>query len=225
MQWTPSSGATAVFRRPRDVSGMLLSKQFSGVGPSGFSPGNRILEWMEDNSMRRAHWFLSIIIVGLSLIAAGALAQDRPSPDATPGAVGITGVPLGSIEPTVAPGHRLDVVELTWEPGAYASRHFHPTALITCVQSGALGFVLDDGNAWLTRGGTADTPGSPEPLELGTEVILEPRDCITFDEMASHMEHTGWNASEGTTVLWEARLLDPEQPFTTYVDAMGTPIP
>jgi hypothetical protein len=85
--------------------------------------------------------------------------------------------------------------------------------------------VLDAGAAWVTRGGTADAPGSPEALELGVDVVLEPRDCITFDEMASHMEHTGWNASEGTTVLWEARLLDPEQPFTTYVDAMGTPIP
>ena len=56
-------------------------------------------------------------------------------------------------------------------------------------------------------------------------MVLEPRDCITFDELAAHMEHTGWNASEGTTILWEARLLDPEQPFTTYVDAMGTPVP
>lgn len=175
--------------------------------------------------MRHAHWFLSIIVVGLSLVAAGALAQERPAPDATPGAVGITGVPIGSIEPVAAPGYRMEVVELTWEPGAYASRHFHPTALITCVQSGALGFVLDHGAAWVTRGGTAEAPGSPEALAVDTEVTLEPRDCIAFDHFASHMEHTGWNASEGTTVLWEARLLDPEQPFTTYVDAMGTPVP
>jgi hypothetical protein len=124
-----------------------------------------------------------------------------------------------------APGYRLDVVELTWAPGSFATRHSHPSALITCVQEGALGFVLEHGGATLTRGGTADTPGSPEALKLNTEVILEPRDCIVFDEFAMHMEHTGWNASDGTTVLWEARLFDPAQPFTTYVDAMGTPIP
>jgi hypothetical protein len=46
-----------------------------------------------------------------------------------------------------------------------------------------------------------------------------------FDEFAAHMEHSGWNAGDGPLVLWEARLLDPEQPFTTYVDAMGTPVP
>jgi hypothetical protein len=39
------------------------------------------------------------------------------------------------------------------------------------------------------------------------------------------MEHTGWNAGDGELVLWEARLLDPAQPFTTYVDEMGTPVP
>ena len=92
------------------------------------------------------------------------------------------------------------------------------------MQDGNLGFLLQEGAAWVTRGGTADAPGSPEPIALDTEVVLEPRDCITFDEFSSHMEHTGWNASDGVTILWEARLLDPEQPFTTYVNDMGTPV-
>ena len=83
------------------------------------------------------------------------------------------------------------MVELTWEPGAYATRHSHPTALITCVQEGALGFVLQHGAATLTCGGTVDAPGSIETLGLNTEVVLEPRDCIVFDEFAAHMEHTG----------------------------------
>lgn len=165
--------------------------------------------------------FLTVLLV---LFGAGALAQDAPPPDAEPGAVGITGVPLGGLEPAAAPGYRFEIVELTWEPGAYATRHFHPTALITCVQEGALGFTLHNGSAMLTRGGTADAPGEPKPLTLDTEVVLEPRDCISFDEFAVHMEHTGWNAGDGPLVLWEARLLDPAQPFTTYVDEMGTPV-
>src|SRR5215203_3455906 len=176
--------------------------------------------------MRRALFGVAFVVAVLSLITTGTLAQgDPPAANATPGAVGLTGVPLGGIAPSVAPGYRLEIVELTWEPGAYVTRHFHPTALITCVEEGALGFVLQDGSASVTRGGTADAPGKPEPLELNEEVVLEPRDCITFDEFAAHMEHTGWNASEGATILWEARLLDPEEPFTTYVDAMGTPVP
>ena len=118
--------------------------------------------------------------------------------DATPGARGTSGVPLGSIDPAAAPGYRLQVVELTWEPGAYATRHFHPTALITCVQEGALGFVLQARRATLTRGGTADAPASRSRWRWTTEIVLEPRDCITFDEFAAHMEHTGWNAGDGS---------------------------
>ena len=161
----------------------------------------------------------------LGLMVVSASAQERPAADATPGASGTSGVTLGSIAPVSAPGFQLQVVELTWAPGAYTTRHFHPTALITCVQEGALGFVLQHGAATLTRGGTAEAPGSPEPLTLETEVILEPRDCIAFDEFATHMEHTGWNASDGPTILWETRLVDPDVPFTTYLNDLGTPIP
>lgn len=175
--------------------------------------------------MLRPVLVVAFIVVFASLLTAGARAQERPRADATPGAVGVSGVPLGAIDPVSAPGYRLQVVELTWAPGAYTTRHFHPTALITCVQQGSLGFVMQHGAATVTRGGTADAPGEPEPLALDTEVILQPRDCIAFDELASHMEHTGWNAGDGTLVLWEARLLDPDQPFTTYVNDFGTPVP
>lgn len=170
---------------------------------------------------------LAIALVSLlaGLTAPGALAQDPPPADATPGAFGTSAAPLGAIDPAAAPGYRLQVVELTWEPGAYATRHFHPTALITCVQAGSLGFLLQAGAASVTRGGTADAPGEPEPIAIDEPVTLQPRDCITFDEFADHMEHTGWNASDGNLVLWEARLVDPEQPFTTYVNGQGTPVP
>lgn len=174
--------------------------------------------------MRRLAIIASLALTVISLFDSGAFAQERPAADATPGAVGVSGVPLGAIDPVAAPGYRLQVVELTWAPGAYTTRHFHPTALITCVQQGSLGFDLQHGSATITHGGTADAPGEPEPLALDTEVILQPRDCIAFDEFSSHMEHTGWNAGDGQLILWEARLLDPDQPFTTYVNDLGTPV-
>ena len=111
--------------------------------------------------MRRVLFGVAFVMAVLSLISTAALAQSRPPADATPGAVGITGVPLGGLEPVSAPGYRLEVVELTWESGAYATRHFHPTALITCVQEGALGFVLHHGAAMLVR--------------VGRRMLLEPR--------------------------------------------------
>lgn len=144
---------------------------------------------------------------------------------ATPGSVGFSSTTIGGLDPVAAPGHRLEMREIVWEPGAYATRHFHTAAIITCVQEGALGFAIQHGAATLTRGGTADAPGVPEPLPVDTEVILEPRDCIAFDQFATHTEHTGGNASEGTTILWQADLLKSGEKYTTFVDAMGTPVP
>ena len=176
--------------------------------------------------MRRHAFVLTFVVAVLGLAAASAPAQGAPPPPgATPGAVGTSALTLAVIDPAVAPGYRLAVVELTWEPGAYATRHSHPTALVTCVQEGALGFLLHEGAATLTRAGTAATPEAAQPLAPDAEVVLGPRDCIAFDEFASHMEHTGWNAGDGPLVLWEARLLKVGEPFTTYVNEQGTPVP
>jgi hypothetical protein len=170
-----------------------------------------------------------LLVMGMGLITGFStprvLAQNPAPADATPGAYGTSSVQLGAIDPTGAPGYRLQVIELTWEPGAYTTRHFHPTALVNCVQEGSLGFLLQEGSASVTRGGTADAPGEPEPIPLNEEVVLQPRDCLTFDEFATHVVHTGWNAGDGPLVLWEARLFDPEQPYTTYLNDLGTPVP
>jgi hypothetical protein len=165
-------------------------------------------------------------IVGISLVASSAFAQGTPPPaDAAPGAVGVSGFMLGGIDTTAASGYRLEMTELVWAPGGYVTRHFHPIAIVVCVQKGALGFAIQEGAATVTRGGAGETPETTEPLPLNTEVVLEPRDCIAFDEFAAHTIHTAWNASDGETVTWETDLLKIGEPFTTFVDDMGTPVP
>ncbi len=176
--------------------------------------------------MRRIQTFVAVIVIGLlGVVGVGVFAQGGPPPpDATPGSFGFSNVLLGGVEPAVAPGYRLEMRENTFEPGAYVTRHTHPTAIIVCVQSGALGFAIHEGAATVTRGGTGEEPEATEPLELDAEVVLEPRDCVAFDHFAAHTAHTGWNASDGQTVLWEARLLKTDEPYTTFVDAQGTPV-
>jgi len=161
----------------------------------------------------------------IAILLATATAQGGPpSPDATPGSVGFTPIVLGGIDPAVAPGYRLDMRENVFEPGAYVTRHSHPTAIIVCVQSGAFGFAIQAGEAIVTRAGAEGTPESTETLLPGIDIVLEPRDCVAFDQFAAHTEHTGWNASDGVTILWETRLLKSDEPYTTYHDAMGTPV-
>lgn len=168
----------------------------------------------------------SFLVVGfvavLCLTAASSFARAaQVPPDATPGGEGITGVILGGVEPVVAPGYRLVLAELVFAPGTYATEHLHPTAIVFCVQSGALGFAIQQGMASITRDGAEEA----EILSVDTEVVLEPRDCVAFDHFAVPTSHTGWNASDGPTVLWEARLLKIDEPFTTFIDEHGTPVP
>lgn len=168
-------------------------------------------------------------MVGIALvgaIAAGALAQaGPPAADATPDESGVSGAVLGAVAPVAAPGYRLQMTELVWQPGAYATSHSHPLAQIACVASGALGMTLQQGVATVLRGGSGPTPEAEEPLPLNTEVILAPRDCVAYDEFAAHTVHTVWNAGDETTTLWTADLVHSGEPYTTYVDARGTPIP
>ena len=167
-----------------------------------------------------------IFVALLGLVAAGGLAQSRPpQADATPQERGVRGAVLGALPPAAAPGYRLQMTELVWAPGAYATSHSHPLAQIACVQSGALGMTLQEGAATVIRGGTGPTPEATAPLALDTEVILGPRDCVAYDEFAAHTVHTVWNAGAETTVLWTADLVEQGEPYTTYVNARGTPIP
>src|SRR5215216_4454011 len=88
----------------------------------------------------------SVIVILFSLLTAGALAQEGgpPPPDATPGAVGVSGPVLGELDPVAAPGYRLRMVEALFAPGATVTRHTHPKAIIVCVQDGALGFAIHE---------------------------------------------------------------------------------
>lgn len=136
--------------------------------------------------------------------------------DSTPGEAGISNAVLGAVLPVAAPGYRLQMTELVWEPRAYSTSHSHPLAQVACVMEGKLGMTLQEGAATLTRGGAGPTPASTEPLVLNQEVELGPRDCVSYDEYAVHTVHTVWNASKGTTRMWMADLVKIGEPYITY---------
>lgn len=167
-----------------------------------------------------------VMLAMLGFVMAGAVARTSPPPaDATPGDTGVSGAVLGAIAPAAAPGYRVQMTELVWAPGAYATSHSHPLAQVACVQAGALGMTIQQGATTVMRGGSGSTPESAEPLALDTEVILGPRDCIAYDEFTTPTIHTAWNASEEMTILWTADLVEIGKPYTTYVNALGTPVP
>jgi hypothetical protein len=169
--------------------------------------------------------FLIPILVLLIGTSFGVLARsNQPPPDATPGAVGFQGAILAAIDTSVAPGYQLQLAQSVFEPGAYVTSHIHPTAIVVCVQSGALGFALQHGSGTVTRGAEAGAEPTTESLLPGSDIVLEPNDCVSFDHFVAHTSHTGWNASDGETVLIEARLAKTGEPYTTFIDAEGTPV-
>ncbi len=177
---------------------------------------------------KRGSGFVALIIPILALVIGTSLGvyarNNQPPPDATPGAVGFQGSLLAAIDTSVAPGYELQLAQSVFEPGAYVTSHIHPTAIVVCVQSGALGFALQHGSGTVTRGAEAGAETTQEPLLPGTDITLEPRDCVSFDHFVAHTSHTGWNASDGETVLVEARLVKKGEPFTVFINAEGTPV-
>lgn len=163
-----------------------------------------------------------VAVALLSLVAAGVLAQGGPPP---PDAIDVTSADLGGIDVAVAPGYRLVAAEVVIAPGGYATRHTHASAIVNCVQSGSLGFAIHTGSATVTQGGTGAEPEAIEPLEPNVDVVLAPRDCVAFDQFATHTEHTAWNAGDEPMVLLSTQLLKTDEPFATFVDALGTPVP
>jgi hypothetical protein len=145
--------------------------------------------------------------------------------DTEPGESGISNAVLGAVLPVAAPGYRLQMTELVWEPNAYSTSHSHPLAQVACVMEGQLAMTLQEGAATLTRGGTGSTPVSTEPVPLNQEIVLGPRDCVSYDEYAVHTVHTVWNAKKGTTRMWMADLVKIGEPYITYEPAESTPIP
>ncbi|MFN8677493.1 MAG: hypothetical protein U0Z70_14050 [Thermomicrobiales bacterium] len=145
--------------------------------------------------------------------------------DSTPGEAGISNAVLGAVLPVASPGYRLQMTELVWEPRAYSTSHSHPLAQVACVMEGKLGMTLQEGAATLTRGGDGSTPASTEPVPLNQEIVLGPRDCVSYDEYAAHTVHTVWNASKGTTRMWMADLVKIGEPYITYEPAERTPSP
>jgi len=177
--------------------------------------------------MSRKPLALTVFAVSLLVlaIAASTLAQGGPPPpDATPGAPGVAAVVLSGLDPAAAPGRGMEMREFTWEPGSYVTPHTHPAAFIICVEEGALGFSIGSGAAVVTRAGSDGAEATSEQMEVGVEVVLEPRDCVAVDD-APPVIHTAWNASDQTTVTIETYLFARDEPGRTFVDADGTPIP
>jgi mannose-6-phosphate isomerase-like protein (cupin superfamily) len=155
--------------------------------------------------------------------AAAQEATTVPSP--TPAyATGVTPEILGRIEPPAAPGYTLQLVRITFAPGAEVAAHRHSGGTVTTQISGSHAFTVLQGNARLIRAGMV-TPATDadagEPMEVGQEYTIAPGDVMVFDEMVIHTAH---NPTSEPAVLMEAQLRASDRPLTEFVPELATPV-
>jgi quercetin dioxygenase-like cupin family protein len=179
----------------------------------------------ESLSRRTALWKVSAGGLAAALLARGfstAVAQDAsPTPVY---AAGVTPEILGRIEPPGAPGYTLQLVRVTFAPGAIVAAHRHSGGTVTTEVAGSHAFTVLEGNARLIRAGTA-TPAAGaeagEPMQLGQEYTIALGDAIVFDESVVHTAH---NPNSEPAVLMEAQLRASDRPLTEFMPEMATPV-
>jgi quercetin dioxygenase-like cupin family protein len=176
-------------------------------------------------SRRTALVKLSAGGLAAALLARGighAVAQDASPTPAY--AAGVTAEILGRIEPPGAPGYTLQLVRVTFAPGAEVAAHRHSGGTVTTQLSGSHAFTVLEGNARLIRTGMATpTAGADagEPMELGQEYTIALGDVMVFDETVVHTAH---NPNNEPAVLMESQLRAGDRPLTEFVPELATPV-
>jgi quercetin dioxygenase-like cupin family protein len=160
---------------------------------------------------------------GLGLALGGAT-RSASAQEASPTptyAVGVTAEILSQKEADAAPGYYLQVVRITFAPGAIVAPHTHPGDTVTYQESGSHAFTVLDGEAQLVRAGTATPEAVPagEAMEVNREYTIAPGDALRFNAQTAH---TARNPTGEPAVLLEAQLREIGMPLTHF---MGTPVP
>jgi len=135
-------------------------------------------------------------------------AQDDPF-------AGVTVEGLGAVEPAVAPGQTLELVKLTFEPGASLATHHHPGPVIISVVSGEFTTSFAQSSATITRAGSTE----PEMVESGEAYVLAAGDTVAYD--ADTTGHVMMNNGAEPLVLMASVLFETGQPGFIFEE--GTP--
>jgi len=160
----------------------------------------------------------AVLLLGLlalpTVLTAGAhdMAQMEATPDPMAGA-SIVG--LGAVQPAVAPGETLQLLQLTLQPGTTLTMHHHPGPVIISVVSGQFTTSFAQSSATITRAGATES----EAVDSGEEYVLNPGDTVSYD--ADTMGHVMKNEGSDPLVLIASVLFEDGQPGFIFED--GTP--
>lgn len=156
-----------------------------------------------------------VLVIVVGMFAGGRIMLDTIAQEATPAAGGgLTSVVLARIAPDAAPDQELQLVRVEVAPDATSAAHTHPGAIALCLESGSVVFGVVEGTVTMTQTATVATPEAATQLTAGTETVLQPGDCLSFQ--ATETIHTLRNPG-GPAVIWQAHLYAPDELPTTFL--------
>jgi quercetin dioxygenase-like cupin family protein len=124
---------------------------------------------------------------------------------------GVTVERLASGLPSAVDDMALTLLRITFAPGSgMVDLHTHPGALVLSIESGELGYSIQEGEVEIQRATTDGTPGPMEPLASGEEATLRPGDSL-FEE---GLVHSARNTGDVPAVVLVAGLMAADEPFT-----------
>jgi quercetin dioxygenase-like cupin family protein len=136
-----------------------------------------------NNIQRRMIGLVAALLLVMSIAVAIAPRLVGAQDAATPAlGAGVTKETLGQTMSAVAPDRVLLLARRTFAPGADSGSHPAPGPVVLYVESGAVTFSVQDGEAIVTRAGSATT----EPVKAGSEVTLNQGDEVSYDQGVVH---------------------------------------
>jgi mannose-6-phosphate isomerase-like protein (cupin superfamily) len=166
----------------------------------------------------------TVLVLIVGMVAGGRFMVDTIAQEATPthdmsamppGNVGLTSVVLSRIAPAAAADQELQLVRVEVAPDATVAPHTHPGAIALCLESGSVVFGVVEGTVTMTQAATVATPEAAMELTAGSETVLQPGDCLSFQ--ATETVHTLRNPG-GPAVIWQAHLYAAGEPPTTFLE-------
>lgn len=178
---------------------------------------------MRPSSIRHPLLALLAILMVASALAPGLAAQEAtPDPIAAIElAPGVTAEVFAGAPSIRAPGQTVYLARFVFQPGAELFTHSHPGTTILGVESGSLGWTLQEGIAHVLRGAASGATGPTDDLtEPGSDVILAPGDAIFYED---DVVHTARGAGDGETVVLGTFVLTAGDPLLMPVETMSIP--
>lgn len=187
--------------------------------------------------MKRVVVLSSLLSLGLAFallsLNTSRLAAQEASPMAGEAAVtpielapGVIAEVFAAAPSARAAGQTVYLARFTFAPGSEIFPHSHPGTIVIGVDSGSLGWTLQQGTAHLVRGSGTGATETEEITEPGTEVILEAGDALFYED---DVVHTARGAGDEPTVVLGTLVLETGQPLIMPVDmemgAEATPAP